>query len=140
MEKQAPDLLLIEDNPDDAKLAIRILRKSNIANHLLHLKDGEEAISYLSSLSKYKAPKLILLDIKMPKIDGLEVLRKVKSNPALNSTVVVILTSSGEEKDIADAYEAGVNAYLVKPVEFAAYNDMLTKAGYFWMTLNQIPK
>ncbi|MEQ8687262.1 MAG: response regulator [Imperialibacter sp.] len=140
MEKQTPDLLLIEDNPDDAKLAIRILRKNNIASHLLHLKDGEEAISYLSSLSRSKAPKLILLDIKMPKVDGIEVLRKVKSNPELKSTVVVILTSSGEEKDIADAYRSGVNAYLVKPVEFAAYNDMLTKAGYFWMNLNQIPK
>lgn len=134
------EILLVEDNPDDAGLTIRALKKNNLCNHLLHLKDGEEALNFLFSedLSNRNL-KLILLDIKMPKVDGIEVLRKLKSDPSKKSIPVVALTSSKEERDIIQSYELGVNAYIVKPVNFEKFVSAVSELGHFWLALNQPP-
>jgi two-component system response regulator len=130
------EILLIEDNPDDAELTIRTLKKLKLANNLLHLDDGKEALDFLYDESN-GAPKLILLDLKMPRVDGIEVLRKIKSNERLKVIPVVILTSSKEECDIVDSFKLGVNAYIVKPVDFEQFENAVTQLGLFWMTLNQ---
>lgn len=133
------DILLVEDNPDDAGLTIRALKKHHLANKLLHLTDGEEALNFLFSSDHNHLPKLILLDLKMPKVDGIEVLRKVKSDPDLRVIPVVILTSSKEEQDIVESYQLGVNAYIVKPVEFDRFVKAVSDLGFFWMLLNESP-
>jgi len=132
------EILLVEDNMNDAELTIRALKKNNLANHLLHLQDGEEALNYLYGKDNGD-PRLILLDLKMPKVDGLEVLKKIKSDPAKKQIPVVVLTSSKEDRDIIDSYELGVNAYIVKPVEFDKFIEAVTHVGVFWLTLNQSP-
>lgn len=134
------EILLIEDNPDDAGLAIRALKKHNLANNLLHLEDGEEALNFLLSSSLTKMPRLILLDLKMPKVDGIEVLRKLKSDPDRKIIPVVVLTSSKEERDIVESYKLGVNAYIVKPVDFDKFAEAVSQVGFFWLLLNQPPK
>jgi len=145
MEQKA-DILLVEDNPSDAEMTIRALRKSLLINPLLHLQNGEEALNYLFAEGEYKGrniddlPKVILLDLKMPKIDGLEVLKKIKSDSRTNSIPVVILTSSKEEKDILDGYKFGVNSYIVKPVEFENFVKAIKEIGLYWLLLNQPPK
>lgn len=136
---QAVEILLVEDNPDDAELAIRALRKSNLANHLLHLHDGEEALNFLFNENSGK-PKLVLLDLKMPKVDGIEVLRKIKTDERTRSIPVVMLTSSKEDRDIIETYKLGVNAYIVKPVDFEQFSKAVTQLGFFWMVLNQTPQ
>jgi two-component system response regulator len=136
----AVEILLIEDNPDDAELTIRALKKHNLMNHLLHLQDGEEALKYLFSDSHNQMPKLILLDIKMPKVDGIEVLKKLKSDPIRKVIPVVILTSSKEEQDIFESYQLGVNAYIVKPVDFEKFVEAVSEIGFFWLLLNQPPR
>jgi two-component system response regulator len=137
--KQTPvEILLIEDNPDDAELAIRALKKNNLANNLLHLQDGEEAIDFLFNESNLM-PKLILLDLKMPKVDGIEVLRKLKSDERRKVIPIVVLTSSKEERDIIESYKLGVNAYIVKPVDFDQFVKAVTELGFFWLILNQPP-
>src|SRR5688572_22598945 len=118
MESTAIEILLVEDNADDAELTIRALRKHHLANNLLHLQDGEEALNFLFSEKQSNMPKLILLDLKMPKVDGLEVLRKIKADQYKRIIPVVMLTSSKEERDILETYKLGINAYIVKPVEF----------------------
>jgi two-component system response regulator len=135
----AVEILLIEDNPDDAELTIRTLKKHNLANHLLHLQDGEEALRFLFSDHFNNIPKLILLDIKMPKVDGIEVLKRIKSDPTRKIIPVVILTSSKEERDIIDSYNLGVNAYIVKPVDFEKFAEAISQIGFFWLLLNQPP-
>lgn len=145
MEQKA-DILLVEDNPSDAEMTIRALRKSLLINPLLHLQNGEEALNYLFAEGEYKGrniddlPKVILLDLKMPKIDGLEVLKKIKSDSRTNSIPVVILTSSKEEKDILDGYKFGVNSYIVKPVDFENFVKAIKEIGLYWLLLNQPPK
>jgi two-component system, response regulator len=134
------EILLIEDNPDDAGLAIRALKKHNLANHLLHLHDGEEALDFLFNEKNDAFPKLILLDLKMPKVDGIEVLRKLKADDTRKIIPVVILTSSKEERDIIESYKLGVNAYIVKPVNFEKFADAIAEIGYFWLVLNQPPQ
>jgi two-component system, response regulator len=136
----AVEILLIEDNPDDAGLAIRALKKYNLANHLLHLQDGEEAINFIFSEKMAGYPKLILLDLKMPKVDGIEVLRKIKADEQKRVIPVVVLTSSKEERDIVDSYKLGVNAYIVKPVDFDKFVKAISEIGLFWLLLNQPPK
>ncbi len=131
------DILLVEDNPDDAGLTIRALKKHHLANNLVHLQDGEEALNFLFSPDHKKQPKLILLDLKMPKVDGIEVLRKIKADEFLRVIPVVMLTSSKEERDIIDSYKLGVNAYIVKPVEFDQFVKTISDLGFFWMILNQ---
>jgi two-component system response regulator len=133
------EIILVEDNSDDAELTIRALKKYNLANHLLHLEDGEDAINYIFSQDTVKLPKLILLDLKLPKVDGLEVLRKIKSDEEKKVIPVVVLTSSKEEQDIVKSYELGVNAYIVKPVEFEGFTKAVSDLGLFWMVFNQPP-
>ena len=139
IDNNAVEILLVEDNPDDAELAIRALKKHKLANNLMHLKDGEEAVNFLFS-SQSPIPKLILLDLKMPKIDGIEILKKLKSDPQKKVIPVVVLTSSKEEKDIVESYRLGVNAYIVKPVDFEKFVSAVTEIGLFWLVLNQPPK
>ncbi len=127
----AVEVLLIEDNPDDAELTIRVLKKHNLANNLVHLQDGEEALEFLFAEGNNNIPKLILLDLKMPKVDGIEVLRKLKNNEQKKIIPVVILTSSKEERDIIESYHLGVNAYVVKPVEFDKFVEAVAKLGLF---------
>jgi two-component system response regulator len=136
----AVEILLIEDNPDDAGLTIRALKKHNLANNLLHLQDGEEALNYLFSSKLTGIPKLILLDLKMPKVDGIEVLRRIKSDQLKKVIPIVILSSSKEERDIVESYKLGVNAYIVKPVDFDKFVKAIADIGLFWLLLNQPPK
>lgn len=139
MTDKIVDILLVEDNPDDAGLTIRALKKHHLANNLLHLEDGAEAIDFLFSSHESKRPKLILLDLKMPKVDGIEVLRKIKSDPEKKFIPVVVLTSSKEERDIVESYKLGVNAYIVKPVDFDKFAEAVASVGFFWLLLNQAP-
>ena len=139
------EILLVEDNPRDAELTIRALRKSNLANQLFHVKDGAEAMDFLFSRGKYidrenaSSPKVVFLDLKLPKVDGLEVLRTIKSDHDLKTIPVVILTSSREEKDLVESYKLGVNAYVVKPVNFQQFIDAVKELGAFWAILNEPP-
>jgi len=145
MAADSIDIILVEDNPDDASLAIRALRKNGINNSLVHLKDGEEAIDFIFCKGIYsrrtldELPKLILLDLKMPKIDGFEVLRQVKSDARTSLIPVVLLTSSNQEKDILRSYQLGANSYIVKPVEFGLYVKTIGDTGSYWLLLNQLP-
>jgi two-component system, response regulator len=134
------DILLVEDNLDDAGLTIRALKKNNLTSRLLHLRDGEEALEFLFSENENPLPKLILLDLKMPKVDGIEVLRKIKLDERKKVIPVVILTSSKEDRDIVESYKLGVNAYIVKPVDFEKFVKAVTELGLFWITLNQTPR
>lgn len=135
------DILLVEDNMDDAGLTIRALKKHHLANNVLHLQDGEDALNFLSTAASHDLPKLILLDMKMPKIDGIEVLRKIKSDENLKVIPVVMLTSSKEERDVIESYKLGVNSYIVKPVEFDLFVKAVADLGFFWMLLNEpLPK
>ncbi|HEV8282889.1 MAG TPA: response regulator [Chitinophagaceae bacterium] len=139
------DIILVEDNRADADLTIRALKKNRIANSLIHLKDGEEALDYIFCRGAYEKrsisdiPKLILLDIKMPKVDGIEVLRKIKSDSRTRIIPVVLLTSSKEEKDIVESYHLGVNSYIVKPVDFDSFVKAVSDLGLYWLLLNQPP-
>ena len=133
------EILLVEDNPDDAGLAIRALKKINLANRLLHLEDGQQALDFLFN-TKNEMPRLILLDLKMPKVDGLEVLHRLKTDEKKKVIPVVVLTSSKEEKDIVESYKLGVNAYIVKPVDFDQFAKAVSELGLFWMVLNQPPR
>lgn len=137
------DIVLCEDNADEAELTIRALSKQGLANSLIHLKDGEEVLQYLFCTGGYAGrdvasqPRLIILDLKMPKIDGLEVLRKLKSDTRTSMIPVVLLTSSKEEKDIRESYMLGVNSYIVKPVDFEGYVKAISTMGLYWLILNQ---
>lgn len=137
------EILLVEDNMSDAELTIRALNKAKIANSILHLKDGAEALDYLFGKGDYaerdltKLPKVILLDIKMPKVDGIEVLRQLKASEHTKAIPVVIMTSSSEEKDIVSSYELGVNSYVVKPVGFEDFAKAVGELGFYWMLLNK---
>lgn len=140
MHQNSIEIILVEDNPDDAKLTIRALKKGNLANNLLHLSDGEEVIQYLNQNKNNNLPKLILLDLKMPKIDGLEVIQHLKKDAKLKSIPIVVLTSSKENKDIKKAYELGANAYIVKPVDFENFSQAVSEIGVFWLIINQPPE
>ena len=131
------EVLLIEDNPEDAELTIRVLKKHNLANNLVHLQDGEAAIDFLFAEGSNNVPRLILLDLKMPKVDGIEVLKKIKNDEQKKMIPVVILTSSKEERDVIESYKLGVNAYVVKPVEFEKFVEAVAQLGLFWLLLNQ---
>ena len=134
------EVLLIEDNPEDAELTIRVLKKHNLANNLVHLQDGEAALDFLFADGSNNIPRLILLDLKMPKVDGIEVLSKIKNDEQKKLIPVVVLTSSKEERDIIESYKLGVNAYVVKPVEFEKFVEAVAKLGLFWLLLNQPPR
>lgn len=139
------DIILVEDNPSDAELTIRALRKNNIINKLLHLENGEDALEYIFATGKYadrniyEMPKVILLDLKMPKISGLQVLKKIKSDERTKIIPVVLLTSSKEDNDIIESYRLGVNSYIVKPVEFNHFAKAVANVGSYWLLINHPP-
>lgn len=139
------EILLVEDNPEDAEMTMRALRKRNLANQVHWVKDGEEALDYLFCSGPYagrkpgSAPKLVLLDIKMPKIDGIEVLRRVKASD-LRTVPIVVMTSSNEERDVLESYRLGVNSYIVKPVQFEAFLDTVAHIGLYWVLTNRVPQ
>ena len=133
------EILLVEDNPQDAEMTQRALRQHNLVNRLHWVKDGAEALEYLLANDRQK-PKLVLLDLKMPKVDGIEVLRRMKADASLRAIPVVIMTSSNEERDVAYTYRLGVNSYIVKPVEFEAFLETVTKIGLYWVLTNRVPQ
>jgi two-component system, response regulator len=139
------EILLVEDNMNDAELTIHSLKKVNLANKLVHLKNGAEALDFIFAKGEFSErnidsmPKVILLDIKMPKVDGIEVLRQIKSNETTKIIPVVIMTSSKEEQDIITSYQLGVNSYVVKPVEFESFAKAVSELGMYWVLTNQPP-
>jgi two-component system response regulator len=142
MNSKEIEILLVEDNPDDAELTIRALKKQNLANNLIHLTDGSEALDFIFGLGKYSGqdltfPKVILLDLKMPKVNGMQVLEKIKADPRTKSIPVVILTSSAEDPDIKRSYELGANSYIVKPVEFNNFSRAVAELGLYWVVVNK---
>jgi two-component system response regulator len=139
MSNNAGEILLVEDNMDDAALTIRALKKVNLADGVVHLEDGQEALDYLFGGKYATKPKVIMLDIKMPRVDGIEVLRRVKADESTRAIPVVIMTSSSEEKDLIASYELGVNSYVVKPVEFENFAKAVSELGMYWLLTNQIP-
>lgn len=140
--KKVAELLLVEDNPFDAELTLNALKERNLANSLHHVEDGEQALDFVFARGKFadrqgKArPSLILLDLKMPKVNGMEVLKELKSNPDTRSIPVVVLTSSKEDPDIEECYRLGVNSYIVKPVGFDNFVKAVTDVGFYWALLN----
>lgn len=136
------EILLVEDNPQDAELAIRALRKCMPVSHLAHVCDGQEALDFLFGTAAEEArkpPKVVLLDLKLPKVGGLEVLREIRANERTKLLPVVILTSSREDRDVADAYRLGVNSFIVKPVDFENFLEVVSNMGSYWIHLNQAP-
>jgi two-component system response regulator len=142
---QEIEILLVEDNASDAEMTIDALRQNNLANKLLHVKDGAEALDFIFAAGNYAdrqitdKPKVILLDLKMPKVNGIEVLQKIRSDERTKNIPVVVLTSSKEDPDIKKCYDLGVNSYVVKPVEFDAFQKAISELGLYWMIVNQQP-
>ena len=140
------EILLVEDNPADAEMTTRALRRNNLANRLRWVKDGEEALEFMFCSGAYagrnpgSGPKLVMLDIKMPKVDGIEVLRRLKENPTTRAIPVVVMTSSNEERDVVESYQLGVNSYIVKPVEFDSFLETVAKIGMYWVLTNRAPQ
>jgi two-component system response regulator len=140
------EILLVEDNPHDAELTMRALKKRHLANHLVWVKDGAEALDYLFGVStdapsaRAHLPKVILLDLKLPKVEGLDVLRRIKSDEQTKAIPVVVLTSSREERDMVQSYQLGVNSYIVKPVDFENFSEAVAQMGMYWLLLNQRPE
>ncbi len=139
------EILLVEDNPNDVELALHALKKNNLTNRIEVVRDGEEALEFIfgkgvnSDLPNEQRPKVILLDLKLPKVDGLEVLKRLKSDPQTRSIPVVMLTSSREERDIIESYRLGVNSYIVKPVDFEQFTEAVRQLGLYWLLMNQPP-
>ena len=141
----AAELLIVEDNPNDLELTLRALQKHNIANPIHVAKDGDEALEYLFCEGRYasrhpaQAPRVIFLDLKLPKVDGMEVLRRIKSDERTRAIPVVMLTSSQQERDVIESYRLGVNSYIVKPVDFEQFTEAVRQLGFYWLLLNQPP-
>ena len=137
------EVLLVEDNPSDAELTVRALKKRNLANRLFHVKDGAEAIDFLFAQGPFvsrrveNGPKVVLLDLKLPKVDGIEVLRRIKADERTKIIPVVVMTSSREDRDLVDCYNLGVNGYVVKPVEFEDFARAVSDLGCYWLLLNE---
>jgi two-component system, response regulator len=146
MNQNSVDILLAEDNINDAELTIRELRKHHMINNLVHVKDGEEAFDFIFATGKFAGsrdilfpPRVVLLDIQMPKINGIEVLEKIKSDERTKKIPVVILTSSNEDPDIRKCYALGANSYIVKPVNFEGFAEAIRNLGFYWLLLNHPP-
>ncbi len=139
------EILLVEDNPRDVELTLRALKKHNLANNVCVVKDGAEALDYVFAKGAYadrdigQPPKVILLDLKLPKVDGLDVLREIKLDERTKAIPVVVLTSSREEQDMIQSYKLGVNSYIVKPVDFDKFVDSVSELGLYWLLLNEVP-
>lgn len=139
------EILLVEDNPSDVKLAMHAFQKNNLANHVKVLRDGAEALEYVFCTDRYVdrkghgQPKVILLDLKLPLVDGLEVLRRIKSDPDTKAIPVVVMTSSTEDRDMVDSYQLGVNGYVQKPLDFEQFISAVRQIGLFWLLVNKVP-
>jgi CheY-like chemotaxis protein len=138
------EILLVEDSPADAEMTLRALRRNNLANKVHWVKDGEEALDYVFGRGAYAGreptlPRLVMLDLKMPKVDGIEVLRTLKSEALTRAVPVVIMTSSNEERDVVASYQLGVNSYIVKPVQFDAFLETVANIGLYWVLTNRVP-
>ncbi len=145
MSEERVELLLVEDDPYDVALPLPTLSEHHIGNRIHVVRDGEEALEFILGTGAYEGrvkdhPKVILLDLKLPKVDGMEVLRRIKSHPELRDIPIVVLTSSREERDIVASYRLGVNSYIVKPVDFAQFSDAIRQLGFYWLLLNQPPQ
>lgn len=140
------EILLVEDNARDAELTLRALRKGNLSNNVVHVTDGEQALDWLFGSAGNPRrtpeghPKLVLLDLKLPKLDGIEVLRAIRADERTKNLPVVVMTSSHEQRDVIDSYELGVNSYVVKPVDFESFSAAVLALGYYWLLINQVPK
>jgi CheY-like chemotaxis protein len=139
------EILLVEDNPYDAELIIRALGKRHLAKHLIHVTDGQAALDFLFGVGIYQGrdvqlqPKVVLLDLKLPKIDGIEVLRRFRSDPRTKLLPIVVLTSSHEDRDVIESYKLGANSYIVKPVDFDQFSEVVSHMGVYWLMLNEPP-
>lgn len=139
------EILLVEDNPNDVELEMRVFKKHNLANRVFVVKDGAEALDFLFGRGAYadrdvnEHPQVILLDLKLPKVDGLEVLRQIKSDERTKTIPVVVLTSSKEEKDLTESYKLGVNSYVAKPIKFDEFVQAVAELGLYWLLLNKLP-
>jgi two-component system response regulator len=139
------EILLVEDNPNDEMLALHAFKRQKIVNDVFVVRDGLEALEYIFCTGAYadrtiENPKVILLDLKLPKISGIEVLRRIRSDPRTRLIPVVVLTTSSEDRDMVEAYKLGVNSYIVKPVDFEQFNDVTNRLGFYWLILNQQPQ
>ena len=145
MTIEPADILLVEDSPEDRELTIRALTKRRLANNVVAVEDGAEALDFLFARGKYadranmERPRLVLLDLKLPKVDGIEVLRQIRGDPRLHTMPVVALTSSSEQRDIVNTYDLGVNSFITKPVEFEDFQRAVEEIGMYWMLLNRPP-
>jgi two-component system response regulator len=140
----AAEILLAEDNPTDAELTMRALRRNGVCSEIMWVQDGEEALQFMQRSGRYSDrtssdPRLVLLDLKMPKVDGLEVLARLKADPKLRAIPVVIMTSSDQESDLRKSYELNANSYIVKPVDFAKFTDQVSRLGQYWVLINRAP-
>ncbi|MBO6522416.1 MAG: response regulator [Balneolaceae bacterium] len=144
-EDKTVEILLVEDSNHDAELTLRALKKNNITNNIVRLRNGEEALDFIFGRGEYQQrsiknqPKVVLLDLKMPKVDGMEVLKEIRNNKETENLPVVILTSSKEERDVIESYKLGVNSFIVKPVEFGSFTKAVAEIGFYWVLLNQKP-
>jgi len=138
-------ILLVEDNPNDEELTLRALRKANIANEVAIARDGQDALDFLFGTGKYAGreppamPAVVLLDLKLPKLDGIDVLKRIRADPRTKLIPVVVLTSSSEDEDMVRSYQSGANSYVRKPIEFSAFANAVTQLGMYWVLINQIP-
>jgi len=145
MTEHAVDILLVEDDPNDVELTLHALRRHHLANRVDVVRDGAEALDFLFCTGAYAhrqigdSPKLILLDLKLPRVDGFEVLQQIKTDLRTRTIPVVVLTSSAEECDIVESYQLGVNSYIVKPVDYAQFVEAVRQIGFYWLLLNQLP-
>ena len=145
MREKTLEILLVEDNPDDVELTLHAFQKHNLANHVHVVRDGAEALDFLFCTGAYKdrrienSPSVVLLDLKLPKVDGLEVLRRMKEDPRTQMIPVVVLTSSREDRDIMESYQLGVNSYIVKPVNFEQFTEAVRQIKLYWLLMNEPP-
>jgi len=145
MNLDSAEILIVEDNPNDAQLTMRSLKKNNLANHIMHVSDGQAAVDYIFGEGEYQGrnvldqPKVILLDLKLPKLNGLQVLARIRSDARTKILPVVILTSSQQESDLIESYKLGANSYIVKPVEFENFAKSVQEVGLYWLLLNKPP-
>ena len=140
------EILLVEDNPNDIKLALHAFAASHLANQVHVVRDGAEALEFIFCTDRYAerkidgGPKVILLDLKLPLVDGIEVLKRAKADPRTKAIPIVVMTSSREERDIVESYQSGVNSYIVKPIDFDQFTDVVKRLGYYWLLVNQSPR